>query len=150
MPWWGWLILGGALAALELLNTTFYVIFFAIAAILMGLLKLAGAELPMWAEWLLFAVAAITAMLLLRKKLHERLHGSAPPVVDNTGVVEVHEDVPVGARVRVKMRGSEWTATNVGRSAIAAGSQARVVDHRGSGIAIEAAITSAAAKDPSA
>ena len=150
MPWWGWLILGGALAALELLGTAFYLIFFAVAAILMGLLKLIGVELPMWAEWLLFAVAAITAMLLLRKKLHERLHGSAPPVVDNTDVVEVREDVPVGARVRVKMRGSEWTATNVGQTAITAGSQARVVDHRGSGIAIEAVTTSVATKKTSA
>ena len=140
MPWWGWLILGGVLAALELLgDAAFYLIFFAAGAILVGVLQLAGAGLPVWAEWLLFSVSAIAAMLLFRKKLYERLHGSAPPAVDAPHAVEVPEDVPVGARVRVKMRGSEWTATNVGQTAIAAGSQARVVEHRGSGLAIEAA-----------
>ncbi len=141
MPWWAWLIFGGVLAALELLgDTAFYLIFFALAALGVGLLGVAGAGLPLWAQWVLFAAAAIVSMVLFRKKLYERMRGGLPGFDGGAqgAVVDVTEDVATGGRVRVQMRGSEWTATNIGDAPIAAGSQARVVGTKGAGLEIEA------------
>ena len=141
MPWWAWLIFGGVLAGLELLgDTAFYLIFFALAALGVGLLGVAGAGLPLWAQWVLFAAAAIVSMVLFRKKLYERMRGGLPGFDGGArgAVVDVNEDVATGGRVRVEMRGSEWTATNIGDAPIAAGSQARVVRTKGTGLEIEA------------
>lgn len=146
MSWWLWLVLGGVLAAAELLgDAAFYFIFLGAAALLVGVLELGGAGLPVWAQWLIFALASAVSMVLFRRKLYERVHGGLPGF-DNTGtdaVVEVTEEVAVGGRTRVQLRGSHWTATNVGASAIGAGTQARVVETKGTHLTIEALPTEA-------
>lgn len=146
VAWWLWLVMGGVLAALELLgDAAFYLIFLGAAAALVGLLELAGAGLPMWAQWLVFAVSSVVSMVLFRQKLYDRVRGGLPGF-DNTSddeVVEVTEDVPARGRTRVALRGSQWTATNVGSSAIAAGAQARVVGSAGTRLRIEAMLTHA-------
>lgn len=141
MAWWLWLVLGGALAALELLgDAAFYFVFLGAAAVLVGLLELAGAGLPTWAQWLLFAASSVVSMVLFRRKLYERMRGGLPGFDDTSAgaVVNVRENVAAGGRTRVEMRGSEWTATNVGAAAIAAGTQARVVETKGTHVTIEA------------
>ena len=142
MVWWLWLIVGGVLAAVELLgaDTAFYLIFLGAAAILVGFVELGGAELPVWGQWLLFAVSAVASMVLFRKKLYQRLRGNLPGFDNVTvgAVVDVSEDVLSGGRTRVGLRGSQWTATNVGAASIVAGAQARVVETRGTHLEIEA------------
>lgn len=150
MAWWLWLVLGGALAALELLgDAAFYLIFLGAAAVLVGLLQLAGADLPIWAQWLLFAVSSIVSMVLFRRKLYDRVRGGLPGFDNaNAGAVaEVLEDVAAGGRTRVELRGSHWTATNVGVTAIVAGAQARVVETKGTHVTIEALTNPDAAAD---
>ena len=133
--------MGGVLAAVELAgDAAFYFVFLGVAAVLVGVLELGGAGLPAWAQWLVFAAASLLSMVLFRKKLYDRVRGGLPGF-DNAGdgeVVQVTEDVPRRGRTRVAMRGSEWTATNVGSGAIAAGAQARVVATKGTTLRIEA------------
>ncbi len=141
MPWWGWLILGAVLAGVELTaaDLAFYFIFLGVSAIVVGLAQLAGADLPLWGQWLAFAGVSLSSMVLFRKRLYDKLKGDAPGF-DGTPageVIEVTEAVGVGARTRVQLRGSQWTATNVGQAPIAAGSSARVVGSRGAGLEIE-------------
>lgn len=141
VAWWLWLVLGGVLAAVELLgDAAFYFVFLGVAAVLVGVLELAGVGLPVWAQWLLFAASSVASMVLFRRKLYERVRGGLPGY-DNAGagaVVDVLEDAAAGARTRVELRGSQWTATNVGAAAIAAGTQARVVETKGMHVTIEA------------
>ncbi|MYE24745.1 MAG: NfeD family protein [Gammaproteobacteria bacterium] len=141
MPWWGWLILGAVLAGVELTaaDLAFYFIFLGVSAIVVGLAELAGADLPLWGQWLAFAGISLSSMVLFRRRVYEKLKGDAPGF-DSTPageVVEVTEAVGVGERTRVQLRGSEWNATNVGKAPIAAGSSARVVGPRGAGLDIE-------------
>lgn len=141
MAWWLWLVLGGVLAAVELLgDAAFYFIFLGAAAVLVGVLELAGAGLPVWAQWLLFAASSVASMVLFRRKLYERVRGGLPGYDGSVAgtVVDVLEDVAAGGRTRVELRGSPWTATNVGAAAIAAGAQARVVESKGTHVTIEA------------
>ncbi len=135
MPWWGWIVIGSFLLGAELLgvDAAFYLIFVGVAAILTGALGLIGINLPEWAQWLTFAALALSSMVLFRAKLYKRFHGSAEGY-GNTLIgelVDVVEDTPSGQRSRVLLRGSEWTAVNVGTATIEASQAAKVVETDG-------------------
>ena len=131
MPWWGWLIIGFGLMAAELLGieAAYYLIFVGVAAILTGLAGLAGLELPIWGQWLLFSTLAIASMVLFRRKLYDRFRGGLPAFGNNLigAVITPDADVPPGGRCRVRLRGSTWSAENVGTAPIAGGEPASVV-----------------------
>ena len=135
MPWWGWIVIGSFLLGAELLgvDAAFYLAFVGFAAIATGLLGLVGLSLPEWAQWLTFAAIALASMVLFRAKLYKRFRGVAVGY-GNTLIgelVEVNEDTPSGQRSRVTLRGSEWTAINVGPATIAARQSAEVVEADG-------------------
>ena len=141
MPWWAWIVAGLGLMALELaaVDAAFYIVFLGAAAVVVGVAESAGAGLPIWGQWVLYAVLSVAFMVLFRRKLYDRLRGSAQGF-DNSTVgetVDVTEDVPAGGRTRVAMRGSRWRAKNVGPEAIGAGAQARVVAVSGTTVEIE-------------
>ena len=70
MAWWQWILLGLALSALELATPGgFYLIFFGVSAILVGLASLVGFLVPAWFEWLAFSVGSIVMLLLFRRRL---------------------------------------------------------------------------------
>lgn len=142
MNWWGWLIIGFLLMGVELtaVDAAFYLIFVGAAAICMGILGLAGVTLPIWVQWVLFSVVAVGSMVLFRQKLYDRLRGSAAAGFDGSAagaLVSVKEIVPPGGRTRVRLRGSQWTAVNVGPAPIADGADARVVESDGLELKIE-------------
>ena len=141
MNWWGWLIVGLLLMGAELsaVDAAFYLIFVGAAAICMGILGLLGVTLPIWGQWVLFAVLAIGSMVLFRQKLYDRLRGGAQGFESSAvgSLVAVKEKVPQGGQTRVRLRGSQWTAVNVGSAPIAAGADARVVEADGLELRIE-------------
>ena len=143
MPWWAWLIGGALLAVIELTaaDAAFYFIFIGVAAFLVGLLQLTGAELALWEQWLLFASFAILSMVLFREKLYKKLRGNLPGFDStmNGTVVEISEDVPAGGDTHVRLHGSRWRAHNVGQVAIASGGHGRVVGTAGTALNIVAA-----------
>src|SRR5437899_3271615 len=60
MPWWSWVILGLVLAAIELATPGgFFIIFFGIAALVVGALVLSRVVAAVWIQWLLFPVIAV-------------------------------------------------------------------------------------------
>ncbi|MXY25902.1 MAG: hypothetical protein F4Y45_15465 [Acidobacteria bacterium] len=134
MSWWGWLIVGIVLIGGELMtDAAFYLVFAGAAAVVVGLLGLAGLALPVWAQWVAFSVLAIGLMVLFRRKLYDRLRGGLPelqhPAVG--AVVVVTEEVAPGGRTRVRLQGTDWNAVNSGATSIAAGADARVVEADG-------------------
>ena len=141
MNWWGWLIVGLLLMGAELsaVDAAFYLIFVGAAAIFLGILGLLGVTLPIWGQWVLFAVLAIGSMVLFRQKVYDRLRGGAKGFEGSAvgSLVEVKENVPQEGQTRVKLRGSQWTAVNVGSAPIAAGADARVVEADGLELRIE-------------
>ncbi len=70
MPWWAWLVLGIGLLGVEMLviDAQFYLVFIGLSAAVVGLLGLAGVDLPDWMQWLLFSALAIVAMIAFRKR----------------------------------------------------------------------------------
>ena len=131
MEWWGWCILGVALLGVELLavDAQFYLVFAGLAAVLVGLLGLVGVDLPVWAQWVSFAVLAVATMFTVRGKIYAALM-SKPSLgqidTDLDQHVVVTEELPPGKSCRLEYRGSGWTAVNVGERSIAAGGSARI------------------------
>ena len=133
MAWWAWLVLGIGLLGVEMfvIDAQFYLVFIGLSAAIVGLLGLAGVELPDWGQWLAFSALAIVAMLTFRRRLYEMVRGSGGHVDER---LTVGDRVPVTARLepgqsgRVEYRGSNWTARNIGSVAIEAGSEALIAE----------------------
>jgi len=131
MAWWSWGILGMALLCVELLavDAQFYLVFAGAAAILVGLLGLVGIDMPVYLQWLLFAVLAIATMFTVRGKIYGKLMSNPRLGKIDTDLnqhVVVTQELPPGKSCRLEYRGSGWTAVNVGQRSIAAGDSARI------------------------
>ena len=130
MTWWLWVALGLVLGAIELATPGgFVVIFFSVAALAVGLGELAGLGLPAWGQWLAFPILAIVALRLFRRPLLARLQPVEANTVD-TMLSEVALPVAAiepGQHGRAELRGTVWSARNVGDTAVAAGQRTRVV-----------------------
>ena len=131
MAWWYWVVLGLALAAIELATPGgFYVIFFAVGALAVGALNLAGVVSSAWVEWLLFPVIALITLRLFRRPLLGRLRlNERPDDVDSlVGQVAVAiDEMAPGQHGRAELRGTGWSARNVDTSRLASGQRCRVV-----------------------
>jgi len=133
MAWWAWLVLGIGLLGVEMfvIDAQFYLVFIGLSAAIVGLLGLAGIDLPVWAQWLAFSALAIVAMLTFRRRLYEIVRKRGGTVDER---LTVGDRVAVAARLepgqtgRVEYRGSNWTARNVGSVAIEAGREAVIAE----------------------
>jgi len=135
MIWWYWILLGLVLAAVELATPgDFFFIFFAVAAVLLGLLELAGFVTVDWVQWVLFSVLSVVCVALFRKPLLARLRSAEHTGPVDSLVSEVATaagPIEPGQYGRAELRGSTWTVRNVGDGAIVAGERCRVVAVRG-------------------
>jgi membrane protein implicated in regulation of membrane protease activity len=131
MPWWAWMVLGIGLLGVEMfvIDAQFYLVFIGLSAAIVGLLGLAGADLPGWAEWLVFSVLAVAAMLAFRRRLYEMVRNRSGQVDERLTVgdrVLVPVRLEPGQSGRVEYRGSSWTARNAGAGPIEAGREALI------------------------
>ena len=135
MVWWGWVLSGLFLLAVELLAVgNFYIFFFGIGAILVGFLTAVGWAGPAWMQWLLFSTCSLLTLALLRKRL---LMSTAVPIGrpdrdDFIGLTAVAmEALAPSGMGRVEMRGTNWAARNVGLKPIAQGDLCTVTEIEG-------------------
>jgi len=131
MPWWGWIVLGVVLLGAEVaISTEFYIVFFGVSAILVGVAQLAGADLPVWVQWLAFAAVAIGCLIFYRDRLRDLLSRPDRPldeqVVGLTAIVR--GAIAPGATGSAELRGSVWQARNVGDRELADGERCRVAE----------------------
>ena len=124
-----WLALGLALVVAELATPSgFFIIFFGVAALTVGILaglNLAGTT---WVQWLLFSVLSIVYVLLFRGRLQVKVQIPPPNDVDSLigGLAIVQERLLPGVVGRVELRGSMWSARNTSQVTLDAGQRARV------------------------
>lgn len=126
MAWWIWIILGAALLAAEaIVVADFYLVFFGLAAIVLGLLGVLGVELPGWVQFLLFATLASASLVLYRDRLKRRLQKAdrqlQPELVGERGTARV--TIAPRGHGRISLRGTDWEARNVGEVVIEAGAR---------------------------
>jgi len=129
MLWWYWLLLGLMLAGAEMIAPGgFYLLFFGIAALIVGALAGFDVVAADWMQWLLFSVIAVVSMLLFRRPLLRISQGHPPQQVDTmVGEAAVLlEDVPPGQTGKAELRGTTWTAKNAGAASLQKGQRAAV------------------------
>ncbi len=128
MAWWLWTLLGLFLFIAEIQASGFYLMFFGVGALLVGLLTGLGLIETDWVEWLLFSGFSIGTLALFRGAVVERLSPSGQPKIDSlvgeAGVAV--DDIPTGGVGKVELRGSSWTAHNAGASPLRKAGRCRV------------------------
>jgi membrane protein implicated in regulation of membrane protease activity len=139
--WWHWLVLGLLLALAELAASGgFYIIFFGIAAVVVGLLAGAGLAGPLWMQVLLFSALSVGSLLLFRTRLLRtfQLDPQAPAIDTLVGEIAVAaEDLAPGRVGRVELRGAGWTARNGSPAVLPRGTRCRVVRVEGLTLTVE-------------
>lgn len=129
MTWSMWIVLGLCLLAGEMLVPGgLFLLFFGLGALVVGLLSMIGLLGQAWTEWMIFALVSLGLLVLLRAKLKLIFgKGSVQDVDSYVGeLAVVLEKLVAGGRGKVELRGSSWTALNVGVSDLEIGSRVRV------------------------
>jgi inner membrane protein len=138
MEWWMWLAAGLVLVVAELATPGgFVIIFFGIAALLVGVLALLGivSSIPM--QFLLFSVIAVGSLALLRQRLQSRLQtptGNVDSLIGDLAIPQ--ERLSPGVVGRVEVRGSTWAARNTSSVTLDPGQRARVAGVDGLTLAV--------------
>ena len=131
MLWWHWLLLGLVLTALELATAGgFYIVFFGVAAIIVSVLALLDAAGPLWFQLLLFSALSIASLLFFRNPIMRKLNLSAGADNIDTLATEtgsVIDAMAPGAIGRVELRGTPWSARNIGTISLPIGARCIVV-----------------------
>ena len=129
MTWWYWLFLGLILAGAEMLSPGgFYLLFFGIAALIVGALAGLDVVQALWLEWLLFSVLAVASLLLFRGPLLRMTKHSPTHRVD-TMIGEsavMLDELPPGQTGKAELRGTTWSTRNAGASPLIKGQRAIV------------------------
>lgn len=138
LQWWHWIVAGIGLVLLELVIPSFYVIWFGLAAILLGLLLLVLPGLSLTAQLVLWAVASVVMVLLwfrvFKPSRHKTLIGTADgEVIGEIGLLVSAVEPFARGRVRFQrplLGAEEWVC--MADEAIAAGERVRVLSVEGS------------------
>ena len=125
MEWWIWIV-GGVLLCLAEMATpgAFYLLFFGVASLVVGVLAWAGLVDATWVQFLLFSVFSIVSLVLFRRALAARLNLDQSTEQIHTLEGEsgtAMEDIPAHGTGKVEVRGTSWNAVNRGDSQIEQG-----------------------------
>ena len=134
MEWWQWLAGGLALVVLEVVTPSgFFIIFFGIGALTVGVLARLAVVEAWWLQWLLFTVLSVAYLLLFRGRLQARVQMPPPSKMDSiVGVLAVaQERLMPGVVGRVEVRGAAWSARNTSAIVIEIGQRCKVTSVEG-------------------
>lgn len=129
MAWWVWTLVGLVLLAVEIVTPGgFFVVFFGLAALVVGALVGLGVAGPDWSQWLLFSVLAAGSLVLFRRRLVDRFRdGGGEQPRDVVGEIAVlMDDLPPGAVGKAELRGTAWSARHDGDATLRRGQRCRV------------------------
>ncbi len=128
--WLLWTIVTFVCLTLELTSGDFYVTCFAIGAVVSIPAALIG--LPFWVQVVVWAIASIVSILLIRPQLVKRLHEGGEERVSNADALigrigQVIEPIEAGNAGYVKVDGDNWKAVAGNEETIRKGEKVRIV-----------------------
>lgn len=122
-----WVVGGFVLALFEFITPGgFYVLFFALSAVIVGVAVGAGLNLPLWAQWVVFTILSVGTLALFREKLLLRFATGKGSLDIEGGIAIPLSDMAPGAFGKAEFRGTHWAARNVGGFAVKAGQRCKV------------------------
>ncbi|MBZ2185232.1 MAG: NfeD family protein [Bryobacter sp.] len=128
--WWMWMVAGFAMLAAETIVPGFFLLFFGVGAVFMGLFQLVFPGVPLWIELLIFLAVSSLWLALFRSRLIQWFDSRQPPkqvdrIEGETALVIA--DIPPGAIGKAELRGASWNALNLGPNTAPSGARYRVV-----------------------
>jgi|SRR4051794_17983223 membrane protein implicated in regulation of membrane protease activity len=136
MIWWYWMLLGLVLFGAEMMTPGgFYMLFFGLSALMVGTLAGLGLVEADWLQWLLFSAIAVMSLVICRNPLLAMLKGNVsemPDIDSMAGEVAIPlEPLAAGATGKAELRGTTWTAKNVGTVPLHKGQRGKVTHVEG-------------------
>ena len=140
MTWWLWAIVGFVLMAAETLHMGLFLIFFGLAAVLVGALTRFGLAGPEWVQWLIFSLVSIVSLALFRRPLLRVLRINERKSMDTMigETARAMDAIEINGIGKVELRGSPWKAVNVGDRPLSKGELCRVEQVEGLTIKVAA------------
>ncbi len=138
-----WIILGFTLVGAELFVNAFVLVFFGIAAIVVGVALWLGLPQGNGLPFIVFALASVGMLLVLRNRFQDWFKGAsiaAEPDEDFLGFdvqVESGFDATTPTRGKVSFRGASWSARS-DTGPYAAGEYVRICDRDSSTLVVRA------------
>jgi membrane protein implicated in regulation of membrane protease activity len=128
MEWWMWLAGGLVLLLIELATPSgFFVMFFGLGALTVGVLERLGAFQAAWFQWLVFTLTSVVYLLLFRGPLQKKFDTPAANVDTLVNELAIpRERIPPGAVGRVDLRGALWNARNESSAIVETGQRCKV------------------------
>jgi membrane protein implicated in regulation of membrane protease activity len=131
MIWWYWLLLGLVLLGAEMMTPGgFYILFFGLAALMVGAIAWLDLVQGDSTQWLLFSGLAVAFLLLFRGPLLARINAAEvkhPDVDSMLGEIATPVDtLAAGAVGKVELRGTTWSARNTGLTPLIKGQRSKV------------------------
>jgi membrane protein implicated in regulation of membrane protease activity len=129
MAWWMWLAGGLLLLVVELATPSgFFVMFFGLGALTVGVLARFDVVVQPWLQWLIFTASSLVYLLLFRGRLQQRFETPPRPPIDAlVGELAIpQEPLAPGAVGRAETRGTMWTVRNDSHDTLSAGQRCRV------------------------
>lgn len=129
LEWWSWILLGLLLLLGEIVTPGgFYIFFFGVGAVIVGVLSGFDFAGPLWFQIILFPVLSVLSLWLFREKLLQLTQGEPPQSIDSLiGETAVAVDkIVVNGVGKAEMRGTSWTARNIGDKPLARGERCKV------------------------
>jgi membrane protein implicated in regulation of membrane protease activity len=139
MLWWQWIVLGALLLGAEMfVDAEFYLVFLGVSALIVGFIGLAPIDVPVWGQWLLFSFFAIASLGFFRRQFYSKYRGEIPDRSEGAAgeTALANESIAPGAVGGVTLRGTTWSAKNVGEHPVAKGSRIVVVESSGLTISV--------------
>ncbi|MDK9699642.1 MAG: NfeD family protein [bacterium] len=144
MNWWIWIIAGAVLLGVEVLTPGgFYVFFFGIGAILIGILLVLGLPLNTTLQLLMFLSLSVVLLLVFRRRLlplfeTKKSNEAIEHIISETAFAK--SELPPNGYGQVEFRGTSWNAKNIG--AIAINTNNRCIIRKVAGLMLEVELES--------
>ena len=131
MTWWIWVLAGLALLALEVaIPGGIVMLFFGVAALIVGLMVALGVGGPLWFQAAMFSVVSVVSLLTLRGPILRRIDSTtaSSKTIDTLAGKDavLLSDIAPGAEGKVELRGTSWTAQNIGSEPLTTGQRCTV------------------------
>jgi membrane protein implicated in regulation of membrane protease activity len=129
MEWWHWVVGGLLLLVIELATPSgFFIMFFGLGALTVGVLMRADLVTDPPLQWLLFSGFSLLYLALFRRRVQGRLEQPDTSHIDSlVGDLALPQHrIEAGGVGRVEVRGAGWTARNLAESAVEPGQRCRV------------------------
>ncbi len=123
MSWWIWVVIGFLLLCVEFASTTMHIGLFAVGAFVTAIVVATGANVPLSGQIVIFTVTSLLSFFFIRPALMKRLRLDEKKVVDSLVGEQAMalEDIGVNGNGRAEMRGTTWSARNIGETALIRG-----------------------------